>query len=197
MRVQSLRALTILALVAASLSPGCGRGDKPPDPASLVAQLRSPDRETSGDARLMLIGLGEPAGPALVDLLGDASPRDRLLAATTLWGMGPRAASAAGSLGAALSDADAEVRVTSAMVIENMGEAAAPAVPALVQALRDRERPVRQAAVKALGAIGPAASDALPVLSREIARESWPEAEEAVRRIRGAAGGDASPDPAP
>jgi len=197
MRLYSLRTMTGLALLAAGVSAACGRGDKPPDPAALVADLRSPDQETSGDARLKLIALGEPAVPALVTLLGGDSSRDRLLAATTLWGMGPRAASAAGSLGSALSDTDPEVRVTSAMALENMGKAAAPAVPALVRALRDRERPVRQAAVKALGAIGPGASDALPVLTREIARESWPEAEEAVRRIRGGEDGAATADPAP
>jgi HEAT repeat protein len=69
-------------------------------------------------------------------------------------------------------------------------------VPALVGALRDRDRSVRQAAVKALGAIGPAASPALPALTREIKRQSWPEAEEAVRRIRGASA-DAAPADAP
>jgi HEAT repeat protein len=185
------------AILAGGLLAGCGRGDRPPDPAALVAELKSGDSAKSGEARLQLLALGEPAVPALVELLASASPQERLLAATTLWGMGPRAGGASPALGAALSDPDAQVRVTSAMALENMGPAAREAVPALVRALRDRERPVRQAAVKALGAIGPAASAALPTLTREIARESWPEAEEAVRRIRGADSGGTSPEPAP
>ncbi len=89
-------------------------------------------------------------------------------------------------LAAALADPDPGLRVTAAMALESAGAAAAPAVPALVQALGDRDSRVRQAAVKALGAIGPGARAALPELTRELRRNSWPEAEEAVRRIRGA-----------
>jgi HEAT repeat protein len=176
----------LLPLLAAAVAlVGCGPGDAPPDPAALVADLTSADARKSGDARLALISLGEPATPALVDLLQNGAPRERVLAATTLWGMGARASSAVPALTVALGDADPELRVACAMALENMGPAARDAAPALAAALGDPERPVRQAAVKALGAIGPAASPALPALEAAIQRESWPEAEEAVRRIHG------------
>jgi HEAT repeat protein len=165
----------------------CGDRTGPPDLDGMVADLVSGDQKKSGDARLRLISLGEPAAPALAELLRNGAPPERLLAATTLWGMGARGRAAVPDLASALKDPDLELRVTCAMALENMGPAARDAVPALVRALRDRERRVRQAAVKALGAIGPEASPALPVLDREIKRESWPEAEEAVRRIRGGA----------
>lgn len=182
------------AVLAALAGAGCGGGQAPPDPAALVAELKSADPARSGDARLKIISLGEPAVPALVVLLRSDAPRERRLAATTFWGMGARGAAAAPELGAALSDSDTEVRVTSAMALESMGPAGREAVPALVGALGDSERRVRQAAVKALGAMGPAARDALPALDREIARESWPEAEEAVLLIRSAPPGAGAAD---
>jgi len=162
-------------------------GDRPatPDLPALIADLTSGDTKRSGDARLELISLGEVAAPALVDLLQTGEGQDRILAATTFWGMGARAPSAVPALAAALSDADPDLRVACAMALENMGPAAREAVPALALALSDSERPVRQAAVKALGSIGPEASAALPALEEAIRRESWPEAEDAVRRIHG------------
>jgi HEAT repeat protein len=182
------RRRAVLPVVALALClVACGDRSGPPDVDGMVADLISGDQKRSGDARLQLISLGEPAAPALGELLRDGAPGERLLAATTLWGMGARGRAAVPALAAALRDSDPELRVTSAMALENMGPAARDAVPALTRALGDRERRVRQAAVKALGAIGPEASPALPVLDREIKRESWPEAEEAVRRIRGGA----------
>jgi len=176
----------IVPAVALSLVVvACGGDSGPPDPETLVADLTSGDVKKSGDARLQLISLGEPAAPALAGLLRDGAPAERVLAATTLWGMGARGQAAVPDLAAALHNPDPELRVACAMALENMGAAARDAVPALVAALQDRERRVRQAAVKALGAIGPEASSALPALERQIKRESWPEAEEAVRRIRG------------
>jgi HEAT repeat protein len=176
------------ALLCALSLTACGGGPEGPDFPALIADLKSTDEKTSGEARLELISLGAQATPALVDLLENGSPRDKVLAATTIWGMGSRASAAAAALATALGDPDPELRVTAAMALENMGPSAREAVPALVQALRDPERPVRQASVKALGAIGPDAREALPALEREIKRESWPEAEEAVRRIHGGAG---------
>lgn len=173
--------LCVLALAA------CGDRSTGPDLPALIADLKSPDEKKSGAARLELISLGEVAAPALVTLLETGPPEDKILAATTIWGMGARAALAVPALSVTLSDPDPELRVTAAMALENMGPSAGDAVPALVKALQDPERPVRQAAVKALGAIGPVASPALPAIDRAIQRESWPEAEEAALRIRGGA----------
>jgi HEAT repeat protein len=178
-------AIALLAsLVLAALS-SCSRPQPGPDIVRLMADLKSPQPEKSGKARLEIITLGEPVVPALAAMLRTGEPRERVLAATTLWGIGPRARAAAGDLAASLAEPDMELRVAAAMALEAMGPAAEPAVPALVRALGDREPRVRQAAVKALGGIGPAASAALPALTRALKRGSWPEAEEAVRRIRG------------
>jgi HEAT repeat protein len=180
------KTLVPLLVVAVALAlPGCRKKETPPDPSRLLADLRSPDAEKSGRARLELIRMGEPAVPGVVAMLRSGTPAERIAAANTLWGMGARARAAAGDLAATLDDPDADLRVSAAMALENMGPAAEPAVPALTKAVRDREMRVRQAAVKALGAIGPAAKPALPALTRALRRGSWPEAEEAVRRIRG------------
>lgn len=181
-----MRRATVLSLsLVAAILPGCRAKEKPPDPAQLVGDLRSPDAEKSGRARVLLITLGEPAVPAVTGLLRSGTPAERILAANTLWGMGARAGAAVPDLAAALADPDPDLRVASAMALENMGPAAAPAVPGLTKALVERETRVQQAAVKALGAIGPDARDALPTLIRLLRRASWPEGEEAVRRIRG------------
>jgi HEAT repeat protein len=177
--------VTLLAVALAVALPGCGKKEAPPDPSRLLADLRSPDAERRGRARLELIRMGEPAVPGVAEMLRSGTPTERIAAANTLWGMGPRAGAAAGDLAAALDDPDADLRVSAAMALENMGPAAEPAVPALTKAVRDKDMRVRQAAVKALGAVGPAAKPALPTLTRALRRGSWPEAEEAVRRIRG------------
>ena len=200
--VETMRqAAALVASLAVVASSACRRQEPRPDPVRLVADLKSPDPAKSGRARLQIITLGEPAVPALAEMLRSGEPRERVLAATTLWGMGPRARAAAGDLGVSLADPDPELRVAASMALESMGPAAEPAVPALVRALGDRDARVRQAAVKALASIGPAASAALPALTRALQRGSWPEAEEAVRRIRGssaasggAPAGDRPPD---
>jgi len=172
------------AVLAVAVSACRAKEDKPDIPR-LLAELRSSDPQASGQARLKLLQLGEPAVPALAEMLRSGTPPERVAAANTLWGMGQRGGAAVPDLAATLADPDAELRVAAAMALQNMGEVAAPAVPALTKAISDRDMRVRQAAVKALAAIGPPASAALPALTRVLRRGSWPEAEEAVRRIRG------------
>ena len=172
------------AVLAVAFSACRAKEDKPDIPR-LLAELRSSDPQASGQARLKLLQLGEPAVPALAEMLRSGTPAERVAAANTLWGMGQRGGASVPDLAATLADPDTELRVAAAMALQNMGEVAAPAVPALTKAVSDRDVRVRQAAVKALGAIGPPASAALPALTRVLRRGSWPEAEEAVRRIRG------------
>ena len=184
--------LAIAVIVPLALG-ACRQQERPSDWRALIAQLKSPEPEKSGRARLELITRGEAAVPALVEMLRGGDAREQMLAATTLWGMGPRAATAVPDLDAVLGAPDPELRLTAAMAFESMGPAASAAVPGLVKALSDPDRRVRQAAVKALGSIGPAARAALPALTARLKRGSWPEAEEAVLRIRGQEG---SPEPA-
>jgi len=154
--------------------------------AARIADLKSADQEVSGRANLTLIRIGEPAVPALVEMLSSDDARLRARAATTLWGMGSKGKAGVPALAAALADPDMEVRVASAMALEGMGPDAKEAMPALVHALKDREGRVRQWAAKALGKIGPAAKDAVPALVEASKYDPIrPATEEAIRQIRG------------
>src|SRR5512139_1044885 len=162
-----MRAASAVSIcLALAFAPACRAKEERPDIPRLLAELRSSDPQTSGQARLKLLQLGEPAVPALAEMLRSGTPAERVAAANTLWGMGPRGGAAAPDLAATLADPDTELRVAAAMALQNMGEVAAPAVLALTKAISDRDVRVRQAAVKALGAIGPPASAALPALTR-------------------------------
>jgi HEAT repeat protein len=180
-----MRKRTLLPFFATVLGAACSTTEKQPDVAGLVADLQSGDPQKSGHANLELIRIGEPAVPALIDMLRGSDPRLRGLAASTLWGMGGKGRAAAPALAETLSDPDPGLRTSSAMALENMGPQAKEAIPALVKALSDPDNRVRQASVKALGAIGPAATPAIPVLTRALKKGSWPEAEEAILKIRG------------
>jgi HEAT repeat protein len=175
-----------LAAVPFTAVVGCRGKPAPPDPAALVDKLKSTDQAVSGAASLELIRLGEPAVPALVELLQDPAPENRALAARTFWGMGARAGgTAAMALGEVLADGDGAVRVSAAMALANMGPPAAPAVPALIKALRDPSGEVRQWAARALGGIGRAAEPALPALERAAKLDGvHGPAEDAIRQIR-------------
>jgi HEAT repeat protein len=178
-------ALVLGVLAAALLVGACRSEPKPPDPSALVEKLKSPDSAVSGSASLELIRLGEPAVPALMELLRDPDPAHRALAARTFWGMGAKAGAAAGALGEALADPEAPVRVGAAMALDNMGPPAAPAVEALARALRDPSLEVRQWAARALGSIGPAAAPAVDALERAARHEGVrASAEESIRKIR-------------
>jgi HEAT repeat protein len=176
---------TAALLVGLALLVAC-RGQKPgPDIGALIADLQSPDQEVSGKANLTLIRVGEPAVPALVELLKSEDARLRARAATTLWGMGSKGRAGVPALALTLADPDLDVRLASAMALESMGPDTKEAMLALVRALKDREGRVRQWAAKALGKIGPAAKDALPALVEASKYDPIrPAAEEAISQIR-------------
>lgn len=181
----NMRKRNLTPFLAVVLLGACTTPEKPPDVAGLIADLQGADTQKSGRANLELIRIGEPAVPALIDMLRGSDARLRGLAASTLWGMGGKGRAAAPVLAEALADPDPALRTSAAMALENMGPQAGEAIPALVKALSDRDNRVRQASVKALGAIGPAATPAIPVLNRALKKGSWPEAEEAILKIRG------------
>jgi len=184
-RRSTLAVALVVAPVITLCWVACRRAPKPTDPAALVEKLKSPDPTLSGAASLELISLGEPAVPALVELLRDPAAGHRALAARTLWAMGARASGAATALGEALADEDAAVRVGTAMALDNMGPPAAPAVPALIRALGDSSGEVRQWAARALGNIGRDAEPAVPALERAARLDGVRgPAEEAIRKIR-------------
>jgi HEAT repeat protein len=175
-------------VIAAALAclPGCRQQPKSPDVTQLLADLAGADEAKSGKASLALIPIGAPAVPGLAAMLQNPEPKLRARAATTLWGMGEKAADAVEALSKALQDADLEVRRSAAMALGAIGPAAAPAVPALIGALKDRDYAVRQQAAQALGAIGPAAKAALPALDVASKHDGIrPTVEEARRKITG------------
>jgi HEAT repeat protein len=188
-----MRKLPVCLLAGLVLLTACGGGkdtgaDLAARIAALMVELKSPDQEVSGRANLALIRIGEPAAPAVAELLKSDESRLRLLAATTLWGMGSKGKAAVPALATALADEDMDVRVASAMALENMGPDAKDAMPALIRALKDREGRVRQWAAKALGKIGPAAKDAVPALVEASKYDPIrPAVEEAISQIRGGA----------
>lgn len=180
-----LRRLTAVLACVCLAAAGCRPKAKEPALEELLAALAGPDEQKSGEARLALITLGEPAASGLAGLLASADPRVRVRAASTLWMLGDRARATAPALAKALSDADVEVRRAAAMALGNMGAHAAPALDALAKALGDSDGSVRQYAAKALGAIGPPAAAALPALEALARTDALrATAEEAIDRIR-------------
>jgi len=179
------RAAVFAACAALVTLAACKGKPKAPDVNALIADLKGDDAEKKGKASLALIGVGEPAGPALAEMLKSDNPAHRLTAASTLFGMGAKGRAAVPALAEALSDPDRELRMAAAMALESIGPDAAEAVPALVKALKDGEGLVRQRAAIALGNIGPAASSAIPAL---VDAGKWdpvrPAVDEAIAKIR-------------
>jgi HEAT repeat protein len=175
-------ALAGFALLAAA---SCKSKPKAPDVPALIADLKGDDQEKKGKASLKLIEVGEPAGPALAEMMKSENPAHRITAAATLFGMGAKGRAAVPALAEALDDPDLDLRVAAAMALESIGPDAAPAIPALVTALKDKEGIVRQRAVIALGSLGPAAQSAIPAL---VEAGKWDavrgHADEAIARIR-------------
>jgi HEAT repeat protein len=184
--MQHRLASVLAAVLAMGSVVACHTPPKGPDVGALIAELKSADSATSGRARLALLGLGDAAVLPLVDMLRTGDARERNLAATTLWGLGPKAAPAVPELSAMLADADPQMRITASMALQSIGPPSAPAMPTLVALLRDGDVSVRQQAARTLGGIGRGALAAVPALT-EAARidATRPAAEDAIRRIQG------------
>lgn len=90
-----------------------------------------------------LAGIGAPATPALVRLLGDPDPRLRKTAARALGRIGAEASPATPALTVALQDPDDEVRAAAAKALGEIGPAAAGAVPDLINVLRESSVPTQ------------------------------------------------------
>lgn len=65
--------------LGAAVLTGCRAKEKPSQPGQLVAELRGPDAEKSGRARLQLITLGEAAIPAVAALLKSGTSAERIV----------------------------------------------------------------------------------------------------------------------
>ena len=125
---------------------------------------------TCPQVREVVVGLGAPAVPALIQALGDDSNAVRRAAAEALGKLGdPQAIPA---LIKALGDYWYDVRRAAAEALGKLGDP--QAIPALIQALGDDEFRVRRAAAEALVKIGtpavPALIQALGNNDREVRR---------------------------
>src|SRR5687768_6826209 len=111
-----------------------------------------------GDRRRTAFGhlseIGEPAIPALIDLVRDHDGPVRSGALDVLGKMGPRAASAVPELIEMLNDGPTGLRLRVARALGTMGPTAEPAVPSLTPLLRHPDPKLRYAAAQALGQIG-------------------------------------------
>jgi HEAT repeat protein len=132
---------------------------------ALVEGMRSDLPRVSRAAAALLVRVGRPAVPALVELLADwEAEATRLAAFHILAQLGPSAAEAAPALAAVVASGEPPFRQAAAEALARLGAAAAPAVPDLIRALSDWSPPARQWAARALAAVGPAAGHAVPTL---------------------------------
>lgn len=108
--------------------------------------------EARADAiKLMGEAAYAPAVPHLTELVRDADPGTRYLAAMALSKIGDEAESAVSVLLVALRDDDMYLRMAITAALISIGQ---PAVSGLVRALFDQKAAVRRASAKALGKIG-------------------------------------------
>ncbi len=110
-----------------------------------------------------LVEVGQPAVPALLDMLREGQPRARKLAAFALGEITGTGEAVSAALTDAVRDPERQVRVNA---VEALGwKPATPgSVAALSQAVRDPEADVRFSAALALGQLGPRAEAAVPAL---------------------------------
>ena len=110
-----------------------------------------------------LVEIGEPALPALLDLLANGRARARSLAAFALGEIPVRTDEIVTALARVTGDVDAAVRVNAVEALGLKG-GHRHAVPALAAALSDPDADVRFSAALSLAQAGPAAADAVPAL---------------------------------
>jgi HEAT repeat protein len=132
---------------------------------AVIDGLRSELPWVSRAAEALLLRVGRPAVPALLEVLADwEAEGHRRTALRLLSQLGPSAAEAAPALADVLGSSDPEFRLAAAEALARLGAGAAPALPALIRSLSDWSPPVRRSAAKALAAAGPGAGYAIPWL---------------------------------
>jgi HEAT repeat protein len=113
----------------------------------------------------VLVKIGEPALPALVQVLEDRAAADRHVAVLqVLRGFGPSARQAIPALVQALRHDQEAASKQAVEALGALGGAGADAVPLLVKLLAEKDNELRRHAVDALGLLGPVAKAALPEL---------------------------------
>ncbi len=157
-----MRRTFVLAL-ALTVSSGCG--SEPPDPETLVRQLREGTAEQRDQAVQALTKLGDQIAPVLPEIekaVLDKDPEVRRAAVKTLTAYG---ADAKSGLIVALGDAEADIRQQATEALGALGVEAEKAIPNLVERLDDADVKVAAAARRALVQLGDASR---PALSRVV-----------------------------
>ena len=121
---------------------------------SLMSFWNSTKDERRAEAFRRLSEIGEPAVPALVDLMRDHGIPISGDAFNALANLGPRAASAVPDLIEMLDEAPLGLRRRAAWLLGTIGPAAEPATPKLAALLRHPDARLRDVAARALGQIG-------------------------------------------
>ena len=117
-----------------------------------IEQLRDPNAEVRSQAADVLVNIGEPAVPALINELGGSWPHEfETSASGVLARIGEPAIPA---LINALDDKDVLTRYGAALALGGMRASAGPAAPALIKRLKDKIPLVRSSAALVLGMIG-------------------------------------------
>jgi len=156
----------ILALLLA-MTAACFHGDEPmaggkplshwkkeATKVSLFSFWNSSKDERRHEAFRRLSEIGEPAVPALVDLLKKNKVPASGDAFNTLANLGPRAAGAVPDMIELLRNENSALRTRAAWILGTIGPDAEGSVPSLAPLLKDPNVKVRQAAAQALGQIG-------------------------------------------
>lgn len=123
----------------------------------LIARFADDDPFVAGAASAALARIGNPALPALLRTVNDASPEVRRSALIALYHMGAAAAPAVPSLMRSAFDSVPVVRWTALQALGSTGPAARASVPLLLGLLSDADADVRRAAASALDRIQPGA----------------------------------------
>jgi HEAT repeat protein len=140
-------------------------------PESLIPQMvglfSRRDEQLAGAAADLLTKVGEPAVPALIEVLQQGKSAVVKYAIRALHDMGWRAAAAAPHLVPFASSRDAGRR---AFVIEIIGQMRVPevALPTMRKALKDRNKDVRRQAAWGIARMGTEGAEAIPDLLKRV-----------------------------
>ena len=160
---QILKGLCIAVTLATISVFGCG--DSPVYDESIatpIERLRDPNAEVRFQAADVLVDIGEPAVPALIDELDGSWPYEPETSASgVLAQIGEPAIPA---LIDALGDKEVLTRYGAVLALAKMDTSAEPAVPALIDRLDDKNSLVRSTAALALGMIGATNEEAVLAL---------------------------------
>lgn len=154
----------------------------------MVGLFSRRDEQLAGAAADLLTKVGEPAVPALIEVLQQGNRAVVRYAIRALHDMSWRAAAAAPHLLPFASSRDADRR---AFVIEILGQMRVPevALPTFRKALKDRNADVRQRAAWAINRLGAEGAEAIPELLKRV-KDSDDGVRLAVIKALGSVGAD-------